>query len=145
MFESVIEAAKNFCIHQLDVTPDIVEKELSINDGAIVAYIDIEDKHDKYRIYLIGTKEFVQMVAKVFLEEETSDTETLLDMAMECTNMIVGHAKVLAQDKDLNFNISTPHIEKIENFCEDVDNIKTVVCNNNELYICMKKFLKDIV
>ncbi len=139
MFESVIEAAKNFCIHQLDATPELKNKKLDINDGAIVAYIDTQDKNDKYRIYLIGTKKFVQMVAKVFLEEETSDTETLLDMAMECTNMIVGNAKVLAQDKDLNFNISTPHIEKIENFCEDVDYTKTIVCNNNELFICMKK------
>ena len=139
MFDCIIEAAKNFCIHQLDQTPEIIDKKCEIKNGAIVAYIDIEDTIEKYRIFLVGSKDFVQMVAKVFLEETKSDNETLLDMAKECTNMIVGNAKVIAQDKDINFNISTPHIQELDSFDEDYEKFKTINCNGSSLLVCLKK------
>ncbi len=138
MFESIIEAAKNFCIHQLGATVNIEEAKKP-QDGALLAYIDIEtDVSQKYRVYLIAEKDFVQSVATVFLDEESSDTETITDMALECTNLIVGNAKVLASEKGVGFTIETPHFEEIEQFEKPYDEAKVLYCDGKFLFIAMK-------
>lgn len=69
----------------------------------------------------------MQRISKVFLEEDNSDEETLIDMALETTNLIVGSAKVIAEEADENpYTINTPHFEKIDNFNFEYDEAKVI-------------------
>ena len=140
MLQTIVEAAASFCKEQLGVENVEVKELTDFQSGALVAYIDIETENShKYRAYLAAEKEFVQFVAKVFLEEETSDEETIMDMAMECTNLIVGSAKVIASKNGLSFTIATPHIEKVERFEHQFDEATLLLCNKNTLAIALKE------
>jgi CheY-specific phosphatase CheX len=139
MLESIIKAAENFCIHQLQTTPTIAHNE-KIDGEVIIAYIDITTATDaRYRIYIAAEKEFVQNVAKVFFDEDESDEETLLDMATECTNLIVGSAKVIASENNNDFTISTPHLEKTQKFSYEYDEARTLTCKEKKLFIALKE------
>ena len=140
MLETIVEAASSFCKEQLGAEDVKVKDVNDFRSGALVAYIDIElSETNRYRAYLAAEKDFVQFVAKVFLEEETSDDETIMDMAMECTNLIVGSAKVIASENGLNFTISTPHIEKVERFTHNFDEAAMLECNGQTLFIALSK------
>ena len=140
MLQTIMEAAENFCKEQLGSNEIEVSKETDFKSGALVAYIDIETKRDeKYRAYLAAERGFVQFVAKIFLEEEESDEETIMDMAMECTNLIVGSAKVIASEKGLDFTISTPHLEQVDAFEHTFDEAGLLECNGRALFIALAK------
>ena len=139
MLETIKQAAENFCIHQ-------IQEPCTTQDGitqkrTLVAYIDIEtlDK-TKYRVYLASDKEFVQKVAKLFLEEDESDDETLQDMTLEMANLIIGSAKVLAEDnQSLAFTIETPKFEKNGAFDFPVDKAQTCKIGDAELTLAIKE------
>ena len=138
MLESITQAAENFCMHQLGAAVTIEESK-EIEDGALLAYIDIkEETGSNFRVYLIAQKEFVQFVAEVFLDETQSDEATIKDMALECTNLIVGSAKVIAEQNGVHFNISTPKLQDAMKMNETFDEIKKIICNGNALYIALK-------
>ncbi|NPA66284.1 MAG: chemotaxis protein CheX [Epsilonproteobacteria bacterium] len=139
MFESIVEATKNFCIHQIGSEAEIID-DTPPEGKTLVVRIDIQTQtDDKFRIYLASDRNFVQNVAQIFLDEEKSDTETLHDMALECINLIVGSAKVIASQKELHFNIETPHLQEMERFDIEYSKSVTILCNNNKLFIAMQK------
>ncbi len=139
MLESIVKAAENFCIHQLGSDAK-VEDASSTEDGALLAYIDLEtEAGEKFRVYLIAQKDFVQHVAQIFLDEDASDDETIMDMALECTNLIVGSAKVIAQEKGIHFTIQTPHLQRADELKEEFTQAKRVICNGNTLFIALKE------
>ncbi|MCW8839161.1 MAG: chemotaxis protein CheX [Thiovulaceae bacterium] len=138
MFNTIIEAAKNFCIHQ-------IRNEYTINDTlnknrTLIAYIDI-DTHagNKHRVYLSAEKAFVQKVSTLFLEEDESDEETLQDMLLETVNLIVGSAKVLADESNSSYSINTPFFEKDGTFDYEYDDIKTLQVQDDKLSIAIKE------
>jgi len=139
MLEIIVEAAKIFCKDQLGIE-NVERKEFhSLKSGALVAYIDITMQDDeRFRVYLAAEKEFVQFVASLFLEEENSDDETILDMAKECTNLIVGSAKVIGSKKDLEFTISTPKIKKVEQFTHTYEEGALLTCHQSHLFIALE-------
>ena len=47
-------------------------------------------------------------VANILLFEEEPDRETLEDLTAELANFIVGHAKMVASDRNLPYRIETP-------------------------------------
>ncbi len=138
MLSTIIEAAQNFCIHQIRI-------EHSIHDNisktrTLIAYIDIERSNgDKYRVYLSADKSFIQRVSQIFLEEDESDEETLIDMALETTNLIVGSAKVLSENSDMTYTISTPHFEKIDIFDFEYDDLKVIQVESDKLTVAIKE------
>jgi len=139
MLTTIEKATQNFCIHQIRL-------EHTTNDGiskkrTLIAYIDIETQDAKnYRVYIAADLSFMQRVAMLFLEEDESDEETLMDMTLELTNLIVGSAKVLAADENNNpYTIKTPYFEKIGNFDYDFDEAKTLVVENDEITIAIKE------
>jgi len=139
MFKTIIQASENFCIHQIRV-PHV------INDGinkkrTLIAYIDIDAQDGKkHRVYLASEESFMQRISKIFLEEDKSDEETLIDMALETTNLIVGSAKVIAEEADENpYTINTPHFEKIDNFNFEYDEAKVIKVENDEMIIAIKE------
>jgi chemotaxis protein CheY-P-specific phosphatase CheC len=139
MLKTIIEASENFCIHQIAEPHEI--NDVISKKRTLIAYIDIETVKDtKYRVYLGSETSFVQRVSKLFLEEDESDEETLIDMLLETVNLIVGSAKVIAEETNNNpFNISTPKFLKASTFDLEYDEIKTIKIKNDEMIIAIKE------
>ncbi|WP_373071116.1 chemotaxis protein CheX [Sulfurimonas sp.] len=138
MFNNIIKAAENFCIHQ--IRSEYTTNEELNKDRTLIAYIDIDaNSGEKHRVYIIAEKAFVQKVSYIFLEEEESDDETLHDMLLETTNLIVGSAKVLAEESDESYNINTPFFEKDGNFDFEYDSLKSFIIDDSKLSIAIKE------
>ena len=139
MLDTIKEAAENFCIHQIRQPYEI--QEGPTQKRTLIAYIDIDTQNSKkYRVYIASDKEFMQKVSKIFLEEDESDEDTLKDMLLETANLIIGSAKVIAQDIDTNpYTIGTPKFEKIGSFDITVDDSQTFKVKNDEFTIAIKE------
>ena len=139
MLETKIKASENFCGHQIRLPHEL--KDSASKDRTLIAYIDI-DKEDntKHRVYLAADLGFVQRVTKIFLEEDESNEETLIDMMLETANLIVGSAKVIAEElgKD-QYTINTPHFLKIDTFNFEYDEIKILKVESDEMIIAIKE------
>ncbi len=139
MLETIIKASENFCAHQIRLPYEL--KDSASKERTLIAYIDI-DKEDntKHRVYLAANHKFVQRVTKIFLEEDESDEETLIDMMLETVNLIVGSAKVIAEElgKD-QYTINTPHFLKIDTFNFEYDAIKILQVESDEMIIAIKE------
>jgi len=139
MLKTIIEASENFCIHQIRVPHEIHDNVSKMR--TLIAYIDIEtlDKIN-HRVYLGASPSFAQRISTLYLEEDESDEETLIDMMLETTNQIVGSAKVIAEEENINpFVISTPHFEKIDLFDFDYDQVKVIKVEGDEMIIAIKE------
>jgi chemotaxis protein CheY-P-specific phosphatase CheC len=139
MLNTIIEASENFCIHQIaqpHETNDTISKKRTL-----IAYIDIETKMaKKHRIYIASESNFIQRIAKLFLEEDESDEDTLVDMLLETVNLIVGSAKVIAEESNGNqFVISTPKFLKSSIFDLEYDEVKTIKIKDDEMIIAIKE------
>ena len=138
MLNSVEIAAKNFCIHQMGMECHYVDT--NTKKRTFIAYIDVSLKDKKlYRIYIAANESFIQAVATLFLEEEKSDKETLQDMALETANLIIGSAKVIAEDSDKPYEIGTPYFHNIDVFDLAYDEIKILANKENELILAIKE------
>ena len=132
MLKTVEIAAENFCIHQIrenhTVTEGVSKKK------TFIAYIDIETfDSKKHRVYIASDTNFMQKISKLFLEEDESDEETLIDMTLETANLIIGSAKVIAEELNKNpYTISTPHFVKIDTFDLEFDEIKSIQLTKEE-------------
>ena len=76
----------------------------------------------------------------LYLEEDESDKETLTDMILELANLVIGSAKVLAEEEDKNpFTISTPNFEKLDIFDYEYDQSKVISVENDEMILAIKE------
>lgn len=139
MLNVIIEASKNFCIHQIRAPHEIVDDLTQMR--TLIAYIDIETPEGKkHRVYIGATPSFAQRISTLLLEEDESDEDTLIDMTLETTNLIVGSAKVLAENSsEYAYTMSTPHFEKIDNFDFAYDEAKVLRVENDEMIIAIKE------
>ncbi|MFT7004891.1 MAG: hypothetical protein ACJAWW_002257 [Sulfurimonas sp.] len=139
MLKTILQASENFCIHQIRV-PYVLKDGIN-KKRTLIAHIDIDVVDGrKYRIYIASTVNFMQRISKIYLEEDESDEETLMDMLLETSNLIVGSAKVIAEEADKSpFTISTPHFEKISNFDFEYDEAKIIKIENDEMIIAIKE------
>lgn len=139
MLNIIVEASQNFCIHQIRLPHEVNDNITKMR--TVIAYIDIESiGGKKYRVYVATTLGFAQRISTLLLEEDESDEDTLIDMVLETTNLIVGSAKVLAQESDkYAYTMSTPHFEKIDNFDFQYDQAKTLKIENDEIMIAIKE------
>jgi hypothetical protein len=139
MFKAILQASENFCIHQIRA-PYVVKDGIN-KKRTLIAHIDIDviDSR-KYKVYIASDIKFMQRISKIYLEEDESDEETLIDMLLETTNLIVGSAKVIAEEADKNpFTIGTPHFEKISKFNFEYDEAKIIKIQNDEMIIAIKE------
>ncbi|MEA2100604.1 MAG: chemotaxis protein CheX [Campylobacterota bacterium] len=138
MLKTISEALENFCIHQIRL-PYTISAEISDKES-LITYIDIDTMAgDKYRVYIASEENFMQRISKIFLEEDKSDLETLIDMSLETTNLVVGSAKVIAEEADENpYVINTPHFIKVGIFDLDYDQAKLLKIQDDEIIIAIK-------
>ncbi len=139
MFKTIIKASENFCVHQIRL-PFVTKKEVPEVE-LFITYIDIKTVDEKiFRVYIATQEKFTQRVSKIFLEEDTSDKETLIDMALETANLIVGSAKVIAQEDNKNqYNIATPHFQGISKFNIDYDEYLSFEIKDEKMLIAIKE------
>ena len=139
MLTTIAQATENFCIHQIR-EPYSVDDTIS-KKRTLIAYIDIDVQDGtKHRVYIASDEAFMQRVSYLFLEEDESDEETLIDMTLETANLIVGSAKVIAEELDENpYTINTPHFIKIGEFDLEYDMAKTISVNDDEITIAIKE------
>lgn len=139
MLKTIVESSRNFCTHQIRLTP-ILTDDIT-KDKTLITYIDITTTDGtKHRVYVASCTKFMQRVSKLFLEEDQSDEETLIDMALETTNLIVGSAKVIAEESNINpYTISTPHFEKYDTFNFEYDEVKLLLIDDDKLIIAIKE------
>lgn len=139
MLKTIVKASENFCIHQIRI--DYTVKTKISKKRTLIAYIDIDTQAgQKYRVYIAPQESFIQRVSKLFLEEDKSDEETLIDMTLETTNLIVGSAKVISEEENINpYIIGTPHFLKIDKFDFEYDDAKVIRIKNDEMIIAIKE------
>ena len=139
MLNTILKASENFCIHQIRLPYEILETIPQMR--TLIAYIDIVTSNNKqYRVYLGASLGFAQRIATLLLEEDESDEETLTDMLLETTNLIVGSAKVLASElNESSYSISTPNFEKIDKFDIIYDEARVLKVENDEMIIAIKE------
>jgi CheY-specific phosphatase CheX len=141
MIEIISESAIKFCKHQMGLDCETSSKSEPTPNESLIAYIDVTHDHTQKvdRVYIACEKSFVQKITEAMLFEEESDDETLIDMILETTNLIVGSAKVFAQEcKNIHFTISTPHYEKKDTFDYDYDQIQVLNSNGADMIIAIK-------
>ena len=138
MLAIIVHAAENFCLHQLRLPyeriTDFPQKR------TLLAYIDVES-HDKslHRVYIGCDEALIQTIAETFLGEDESDDQTLIDMLLETTNMIVGSAKVLAEESyKTSMSIMTPFIsDDVGN--TNLDEIQLLSVDSGAMTIAVKR------
>lgn len=132
MISIIIEAAENFLHNQIELT---TKKSNSLNTDlqmrTVIASIDVKmDDGDIKTVYLGFNEALIKEIVSVYLMEDDADDATMQDMALESTNMIVGSAKVLAEEADKeHFMITTPKFKAIEGFdnctCSEISVLST--------------------
>ncbi|MCK9372665.1 MAG: chemotaxis protein CheX [Sulfuricurvum sp.] len=106
-----------------------------------LAYIDIEAENGSaHRAFIGCDRLLIQMITEIFLGEEESDDETLIDMLLETTNMIVGSAKVLASEAyDTSIRIATPFFSPDETIGSNGEDLCCISIKNGEMLIAVKR------
>ena len=138
MLTTIEKATQNFCIHQ--IREDHTTREGVSDKRTLIAYIDINAENGtRYRVYIASDEAFMQRISLLFLEEQQSDEETLKDMTLETANLIIGSAKVIASKKDLEFTISTPKIERVEQFTHTYEEGVLLICHESHLFVALEK------
>lgn len=138
MLSFITQAAENFCIHQIRL-PHTVNPNLP-KTRTLIAYLDVKSKDgSEFRTYIGCDSTLIQCISELFLGEENSQEETLKDMLLETTNMVIGSAKVLASESsEFAFTISTPHILENTEFSMPLDEYCTIVVAGGEMGIAIK-------
>ena len=139
MLSTIIQASENFCTHQIREQYEVIDG--NIKTRTLISYIDISTQDGlNHRVYIASDENFMQRVSKLFLEEDESDEETLIDMTLETANLIIGSAKVIAEETNKNpYTINTPHFEKIDIFDFEYDQAKVIKVQNDEFMIAIKE------
>ena len=132
MISIIIEAAENFLRDQIDLKTHKHNKVDSLAQmRTVIASIDIQINTGEIRTVFLGFNEaLIKEIVSVYLMEDDADEQTMQDMALESTNMIVGSAKVLAEQAEKeHFMITTPEFKAIEEFeacdCSELSIIQT--------------------
>ncbi len=120
MVSLIVEAAENFLHDQIELK---TQKSDTLSQmRTVIASIEVKmDDGDSKIVYLGFNEALIKEIVSVYLMEDDADDQTMIDMALESTNMIVGSAKVLAEEAQKeHFMITTPQFKAIEKFdnCE---------------------------
>lgn len=140
MLPIIVEAATNFCLHQIRLPYDFVTE--SSKKRTLLAYIDIETANgDTHRAYIGCDVMLIQTIAEIFLGEDESDEQTLIDMLLETTNMIVGSAKVLAGELyETTMTIATPFVLSYEEIASlQLNEVQCIGINGGEMTIALQR------
>jgi len=125
------EAVKNYID---SIEGNITECKVEPHKG-FMSKIDIKGD-ENYTIYIVVPKEKLDYIAELWFGD--SSEYDIDDLTKEIANLIVGNAKIIAKDKNVNFDISTPEFlgeyEKIK-----YDDILKFKFKNRCFYVIFKE------
>lgn len=138
MLPFIIKAAENFCVHQIRHPHKIVST--LPKKRTLIAYLDIETYTKEHlRTYIGCDKKLLECISEIFLGEGFNDSDTLRDMLLETTNMIVGSAKVICEESNMEpFMISTPHFVGNELADTQIEQFSTLKVAGGTMFIGLK-------
>jgi CheY-specific phosphatase CheX len=138
MINFITTATENFFQHQMGTTCKKIEHNDKVR--TVIAYIDVNSSQSvKHRVYIAMQEPLVQQISELFLGEENSDEQTLIEMLLETSNMIVGSAKVLAEESNNSFDIETPFSQGIDSFSVKYDIKQMFEINDSTLIVAIKE------
>lgn len=73
-----------------------------------ISEIEIEGERNS-SIYLVFEKELLIKASNIMLLDDNPDENTIVDLSKELTNIVVGLSKVIASDRNIHYDISTPN------------------------------------
>jgi CheY-specific phosphatase CheX len=106
MLKEIITKATNIFIQDA-LDSEAKPTQQIVQEACYVAKIDISGD-ENYEFFIYIDKKTLTTMAYMFLLEQAPSEDILQDLIQEIANIIIGKAKVLAGDKKLNFDISTP-------------------------------------
>ncbi len=138
MIDLITRSAENFCVHQLALAYVVSDERPKLR--TVIASIDIrDDDTSSHRIYIAYSDGMLKLITDLFLGEEVEDEETLVDMALETVNLIVGSAKILAAEQEIHFQIATPALEKHEIADVHYEESRLIRIDDEEMMIAIKE------
>jgi len=139
MIKIITQAAQNFLNNDLELST--VDSDKLVEQGyiSLITATTIKDKHE---VYISCCSDFLRIISDVMLFDDNPDTETMDDLNKELNNIIIGSAKVLAEQNDLaSFNISTPISLGEKKFDIEYDATSTLSIDDKRLTIAIKKLI----
>ncbi|AZV45996.1 hypothetical protein C3L23_01540 [Nautilia sp. PV-1] len=100
MFNIIKEAVKNF-MDSIEAKADECNEE--VKEG-FVSKISISGD-ENYDIYIVVPHEKLSYIANYYFGDDSYDTE---DLTKEIANQIIGNAKIVAQKRNVSFDIGVP-------------------------------------
>ncbi len=138
MINYITTASEHFFQHQIGTTCAL--SDLLTQEKTHIAYIDITSMaHTVYRVYIAMDEPLLAHITELFLGEETPNEQTLQEMLLETTNMVVGSAKVLAENSGSAFSIATPFLEKTSLASVAYDDKRTLNIKESVMTIALKE------
>ncbi|MEO1924016.1 MAG: hypothetical protein ABGX25_05840 [Nautiliaceae bacterium] len=132
MFDILKKACENFAESLGGELKECNEQDIH----GLVSKIEISGDVN-YEVFLVLPKKKLDMVSEIFFGDTEYDEKDLTD---EITNLIIGNSKVVAEEKNIKYNISIPE------FLGDYDNLKIeydeMLCfkfNGINFYILLKE------
>ncbi|MGP1579762.1 MAG: chemotaxis protein CheX [Wolinella sp.] len=110
MVEVLQRAFMKSIYEMLGEIPELSDRAMS--DGYISS-IEIISQGEHIPVYLIIRPLLLQALAERLLGEMQPDERTMIDIASELSNLVVGVAKVIGSEENKKFSISTPKFLKI--------------------------------
>ncbi|WP_024953882.1 chemotaxis protein CheX [Sulfurospirillum arcachonense] len=114
MIDAIDKATTKFCSEIIGLKIDPAK---TVGKNFYGAAIAMYENNTEYQWYLLFKKSTLNEFAKVLLFEDNLNEDDLDDLVKEVANMIIGSAKVILEEKNINntYKISTPdflgHIE----------------------------------
>jgi len=139
MIKIITQAAQNFLNNDLELLTVHSDKPVDRGYISLITATTIKDKHE---VYISCCSDFLRVISDVMLFDDNPDHETMDDLNKELNNIIIGSAKVLAEQQDLaSFNISTPVSLGEKKFDIPYDSTATLSIDDKRLTIAIKKLI----
>ncbi|GHV04406.1 hypothetical protein AGMMS50229_05730 [Campylobacterota bacterium] len=108
-FKTSLQEAAAYFVHDV-LSENIEEVASTTRKRAYAASIEAngDGQRQKWIVSAFIAKPSLKKMALTFLNDPEADNETLSDLIKEIANIIVGRTKVIAAEKGLGFDISTP-------------------------------------
>jgi len=139
MIKIITQAAQNFLNNDLELSTVPCDELVDEGYISLITATTIKDKHE---VYISCCSDFLRIISDVMLFDDDPDIATMDDLNKELNNIIIGSAKVLAEQQELaSFTISTPISLGEKKFDIDYDTSATLSIDDKRLTIAIKRLV----
>ncbi|MCE3037891.1 chemotaxis protein CheX [Helicobacter anatolicus] len=127
-----MELFKTSLTEVLEKTAGIVPKvsQQALMQGYVSGIKLLETQEE---VCIVANTDFLKFLSEKMIFEENPSAEVLEDLIKEFANLVVGHAKMIAEERGQNFHISTPYYYGV---CMIQDYVKAMHFNIDDEKYC---------